>query len=670
MNKQSPDNATLIPVIPTELENARIGTCFNSMTRTLLDRQMSFSPAKLNGAGLLLSTRGRLQMVCHANASSSAFAKESFFAAASKVKAGGWGVKATAGLNMNTANKSAGKSFEINCYMHYIDTGRKLSLMRLNAQPRQWFNCMDEGFQEKYTAVMEAESPDEYVEAYANFLAAYGDGCVTVLHLAAGSAIKLALASEENEIGNAAKYGAEAAVGFRWGGASVAREWGRSMAAVDKEAATLIVQETVPSDSPTRDWAEKMAEKYSTKAIEELLKPGGEPTPPEQRPTIDSPDIPEEKPSDKEVPERKLDDAENKDVEIKIIKEMMKEDGFEISGDEPTDEEIEDYRSQQEELLRRLSAESVVEEINEARKQATFPTRVDTTPVLKVNETFPLTGDEWDLGGYVPVGYEVTPWAELFPDLALNLPSSSTRFFLAKLWTFLSTRLEFSQYLQFLKDVHTSNPSIVNNLKIDADASNYANVCQSFAQHLSIGAADMMFGGFTENDYMAKVALFEQMALDGSRGNELSTKGRLTYERFFSSYKFFLDNTFGFIWTDESHKYYDTFGGRKPLNTMSEMLKNSIRLFPVIDCDQDGVVLVFAARNGMFYPLGGAFSPLAPGVHDDFRTQDFTRNGQVVSCLGVGHAEVQQISAMLGGPMFWPDPERYEGIKEGASLYT
>ena len=74
------------------------------------------------------------------------------------------------------------------------------------------------------------------------------------------------------------------------------------------------------------------------------------------------------------------------------------------------------------------------------------------------------------------MGYEVTPLAAFFPQLAKFASSPTLKTgYIAKMYTFYLTRLQFGQYLHFLGDV---GPDVCGNDAITQDIQTYERSCE------------------------------------------------------------------------------------------------------------------------------------------------------------------------------------------------
>lgn len=143
----------------------------------------------------------------------------------------------------------------------------------------------------------------------------------------------------------------------------------------------------------------------------------------------------------------------------------------------------------------------------------------------------------WDIGGYGPVGYRITPWSTLFPALG-RIPKSQTlgSIYIAKLYTYYLTRLHFGQYLSFLVDVardYGGGDSVADDLGF------YTHQCDTLYQ--TIGDT-ITSGTVTGENYDSVVKAFE--------GNLRPADGfdsKVVYDTFFANYSLFMQCAYGLI---------------------------------------------------------------------------------------------------------------------------
>jgi hypothetical protein len=189
----------------------------------------------------------------------------------------------------------------------------------------------------------------------------------------------------------------------------------------------------------------------------------------------------------------------------------------------------------------------------------------------------------WDIGGYAPVGYRVTPWTHLFPALG-SFPKAKTlsTIYIAKLYTYYLTRLQFGQYLAFLGDV---GPTNCQNDAIATDNAFYTAHCRRLRQAI----ADASAGTPNSDTYQKVVTDFEATLSTSPTFNS-----HTVYTRFFAHYSFVVQCAYGGIWREQSpsdgvDRYFvggAPPGGWKPTPakpfSVFAMLADAARFYPVI----------------------------------------------------------------------------------------
>jgi hypothetical protein len=247
----------------------------------------------------------------------------------------------------------------------------------------------------------------------------------------------------------------------------------------------------------------------------------------------------------------------------------------------------------------------------------------------------------WDIGGYVPAGYEVTPWTTLFPALA-RVPNSPTfrTSYMAKLYTYYFTRLQFGQYLNFLSDV---GPEICRNDAISDDARVYGQHCERLLESIEQAAAS---NPLDQEGYEFVVKSFDEQLLNPSTSSERFFSSTV-YKAFFAGYGFFTNCAYGFVAltpnpyrADDGWYYYrpgDRFpydydptrrpSGRPKTNPFSilPMLADAMRFYPVIARDGSATLAYFGGDHfhatSNLSPSGRVlFADL--GQHGDWRQPD------------------------------------------------
>ena len=153
-----------------------------------------------------------------------------------------------------------------------------------------------------------------------------------------------------------------------------------------------------------------------------------------------------------------------------------------------------------------------------------------------------MTADEggFDIGGYAPIGYAITPWTKLFPALAspVNTVTLSTMY-IAKLYTYYLTRLQFGQYLSFLGDVGGDN---CGNDAIDDDVSFYDGLCATLYGSIVALEEGASVG---ESEYTKTVQDFENSLTAGT--NDEAFFSQKVYSFFFKNYQLLTQCAYGFV---------------------------------------------------------------------------------------------------------------------------
>lgn len=586
----------LFPDIPEEIRACRIGSCINSLNRSLMPYAATFSPSKLSGAGLLEFVHGTGRMVCQANSSSASYADGSFFAMDGKAEAKFFGCTASAGFSVARASKEVTSGQHISCFISYVYQGQKLQL--LQADPETLYQCMREDFQRAYDRLMSAERAADYWRCYQEFTRKYGHGCVTALHLTAGSAFRIDIELGSTATSNSAKYGASVAVNTPYGGGAVAANWGREVGEAHAEASLSLIGQNIPEDAPTAEWCQQTMQPFLAKGVAMLSEAAQQISPPAV-PSPRQPELPAlQARDDKKKPSPKT----NKDYTGKLKNELVGKTKY---------NSWDDYVRAQKEAYENLTAESVVEEAQSPAVQGPGPGS-DGAPDRPQHTGFGegrvLAGSRdgigaaWDLGGYIPYAYEITPWSDLFPDLKLRLPQSMSSVYIAKMHTFYLTRLQFAQYLYFLRDV---GPALCQNDSIAFDAARYVQHCDRLLDHIA------RVETFDEETYFDQLRRFELCLAEDRR-----FLSKTAYDKFFSLYEIFSNAPYGFIFVRAQptpdgyikgsfiytcvaeHGWKDT-----PVPfSIGPMLHDAIRHYPLID--NAGTVRTVSYDDGWKETLG------------------------------------------------------------------
>jgi hypothetical protein len=302
----------LLPEIPEEIRAARIGTCYDPITRKLITNKNVINPERL-ASNAIMMVNGKGELKLRANASAEKNATETFFAVDSKAKFGSWG---SLGLNMASSSSMANSTSSLNCYCSYVYSGQSLKLM--DNGPKALFSYMTEEFQDAYIKLINT-APDNYLSEYFSFIQKFGYGCVTELFLTSGSAFMMTAKYSDEASAGKSKYGASIGIGTPWGGGSVAAEYAGSVASADSKAAVELTAVQIPENTPTKEWCANLMSNVIKLGFDKLAKDASIIEPPKGE-GPKAPEIPSGKPSEKKLPEDKPKD----DISENIKKQLMK----------------------------------------------------------------------------------------------------------------------------------------------------------------------------------------------------------------------------------------------------------------------------------------------------------------------------------------------------------
>lgn len=241
----------------------------------------------------------------------------------------------------------------------------------------------------------------------------------------------------------------------------------------------------------------------------------------------------------------------------------------------------------------------------------------------------PITSD---LGGYLPFAYEITPWTTLFPELSTSIPKNTlSNIYIAKIYTYYLTRLQFKQYLSFISDIELEMENnreynldsigwggrkIKRNSSINNDVANYEAYCDELYIDIKEQLNALNNRGINNETYNSIIKNFEYKLQNKSKNLQFfSIK---PYKVFFENYEFFTDNNYGFIEVCNNMYRIDTFAfpsymlldgnkasqwkwtpGPKDFKNIPEpfsffpMLKDAKRQYPFIDNNGDVFWITF-----------------------------------------------------------------------------
>jgi len=482
---------SLFPEIPGELRAARIGTCYDPITRRLLTNKIVIDPTRMTSNSLLF-VQGSGELRLRANSSASKNANDTFFAMDAKAKIGSW---VSVGFNMASSDSNASSSNNLNCFCSYVFKGQKLCLV--DNGPEALFNSMTDEFQNAFVDLFNSKDSADFFGKYILFIQKFGHGCVTELSLTCGSAFQMNASYSDEASANLSKYGASLAIGTPWAGASAAAEYAKQVTKMDSGATMKLMASDIPADACTKDWCKTLMTKVLELGLSKLAK---EPSAisPYAGTSPKAPEIPSGKPTTQKLP-----DKDKPDISKEMQKKLMEEDGFEGTWEE--------YIKAQEAMYEKLKPSVILKEALSIKEnpptyaQDNIQSEEETDFVMSASAT-----SSWDLGGYIPYSYVVQPWAQLFPQFkSINIPTTFRSIYIAKTYMYYLTRLQFASYLSFLSDVGTETlqdpPTEFGNL-IAEDAIRFHGECKKFLEHINKKISERK--SFGEADYNALVQTF------------------------------------------------------------------------------------------------------------------------------------------------------------------
>lgn len=637
MNKKVQQD--LFPDIPTEIRAARIGTCFNSISRKLMEKKIAIDPNRLkNSAVKFVDGKGLLQLKM--NSTTNATTEGTFFSLDSKIKADVYSCTATIGFKASLASQSASNSSDLNCYCSYVYSGQELRLLEVGS--KELYNSMTDEFQEAYSAIITSNNVKDYLANYMNFINLFGNGCVTDLYLTSGSAFTINVNYADRAETINRKYGGNFSLSTPWScSGSAAAEFAKDVSNTGSIATMDLLFEELPQDTPTKAWCKELMDKVSALGFEKLAQ-----TPNAIQPYTgkgpEAPEIPEGSPTNKEEPSGK-----GFDIAEDLKSEIMKEDKFTGTWAE--------YEIAQQIAYEELEAKKIVQEVQQSsRKSSALHTQQAEN--IQIAAAIDMAADDpWNLGGYCPFAYKITPWSDLFPQLKdMKLPTTFTSIYIAKIYIYYFTRLQFSSYLYFLADV---GPQLCQNDSISTDAEIYSKACSDF---LAVVEQSI------EDNKTINKAIYDELIdfFETKVANLNSFYSNNVYTIFFEQYEFFVDNSYGFIVTTTSQKYYIENGDRKNIPepfSLVAMLKDAIRIYPVI-CN-DGKIAMVGFDPNSWNPSNSKIIWVKKEGPAGFY---YYEDGGFLRFYGVGFKDIpQDVNLPIRGlPMFNELP--FEELKEFA----
>lgn len=606
--KQTNFSIDALPDLPLELRAARIGTCYNPYTRSLISGRIAVDPEKLNKTAInFVGGKGSLKL--RANASSAQNMKDSMFSVSTKAKLGSFGELS---FDMSSALTEKNVVNDLNCFCTYAYTETQLRLK--NLAPKSLFNYMTDDFQTSYDELMDAAKSKDKKKVfllYKEFLDNFGYGCVTALLLSSGSAFRVTANYGEKSGREEQKYGGSVSVGYGGWGVSAAGEFASATLDASSQASMDITATYVPENTPTRDWCNSLMGSFADMGMEKLKTSasfieghsysGEKPI---------APDIPEQNPDKKELP-----NGEVNNITEELQQSIMKEDNFKGTWAE--------YEAEQQKLYEELTSKKVVKEnvkrlsrllaMNINLKKPSIESR--KKKIIEYTNTI-------DLGDYVPTNYEIKLWQELFPALKnIDLLCSMASLYLSRSYLYYLTRLEFSTYLQLLNDMEMG---LVNS----QDLEQYNQLCSNLYEVV-------VEQSFNPKDYSADiydqiVADFEQKIRNLQYFDSLEI-----YTTFFEHYEFFSDQRCGFAiaWTEDGSpgvSYFSKYGIERSIVSpndvsLSDLMVLGLRFYAVLEKGTNGdIQLKMASYSNYTNPnkKNWSISPALENGFDEIQHKD------------------------------------------------
>lgn len=605
----------------TFLTQTRLGTCYNNNSRLLLVRQNSFDLEKLNYKKLLLFFDGIAKFELETNSNNNSTYNSSAYSISSKAEGKLFRNKAAAAFDMERSHASANESKNIKASLSYRYLGQGFQIQK--ASEDTYFSCLLPDCQADLAEIYAATSSKSKLEKYLTFTEKYGHACVTKLFLEAGSIANIEVKAESNSVAHTSKYGMKASLSNRWGNESTAVNWAKELAASDLRGNLYIKAIDYPQNSPTKEWSHALVTNYEGRGFEVLSEKDAFtklPSPNFERVPLHI--------GAKETDDKKLPESEP-DLSVEIQKKIMEDQGYEGSWEE--------FIKRQEKALEGIDKYQVVEDAKKVKKSKMLPLQMFKQQRSQ-RASFALgevKNSDWDLGGYCPVDYELTPWTELFPSLkAIVAYPATTNIIFAKIMTFYYTRLQFGQYMQFLSDVGDAYKDADNSKYLENDIDIYFQMCESYMNDFINTDEEL-----TESAYLEWLQKFEkelQVLVD-----QKQFYNHYIYKAFFDKYEVFTKCPYGFTCfglkntgnyfdlkaeTDEdmligNEKRLTLFTNRTELFSIENLglptLSKAIRLYPVIKEHKGKGAIGFVYFSDVFekfLPMEGDINIMVEGL--------------------------------------------------------
>lgn len=525
----------LSTLFPKELRRVRLGTCYNSLTRKLILDTKAFDLSKVPRDKLLFDPGlGNLNFSASSSSSSSSY--ESMLGLDFKAKLGFSICQASAGFNMSLAEATQKDHQELCGYLSYTITGASISILK--SLPEIQYKWMSPEFKILYKKFMKAPAIEK-LKAYRELTDFFGHGVVTHIDLTSGAYGKFSIISSDSASSNSSKYGASLTVGGVSAGISAAADWGKKIQSASQSASVSVDTDWYPANSPAKEWAIElynMAKKHGLS----ILKKGAElkdlPTPSD----VKAPKFPkfkkdkeDKKEGQNELPLQENFNDDNLDA---ILNELRLAD-----GEEARDQTNEQWQDFIQELINIDVGPRVVQEAREINTQDLVQLTNEQDD-SNLNEDYDGEYNDQlvdELGGFIPCGFKITPWKEIFPEMQLAILPTLNAVNLSKLNAFYYTRIQFGQYLEFLGQLPFR---LVEIETLDQDIFQYNKVCKDF---LTFAISNIGESPFNKSKYKKLIKRFDTMLSNIVNKNKFASKH--IYDLFFDNYEFFKKSCYGII---------------------------------------------------------------------------------------------------------------------------
>ena len=611
----------------------RLGTCYNAITREIYVNQNSFDLAKLNGAKRILFVNGRGQFELRANSSNSSEHNSTCWGASGSTSGGIFLAKVAATFKMEKANADSKSSSDIKAYVSYRYLDYYLQIQK--AQESIYFNCLLPDCKLALTAVLTCTDAEERFRRYISFRNRFGTGCVTKLYLGAGSIAKVSIDTKGQSSASRSKYEGKVSVSSMFSNSEAAAGWAKEHKEAGLQGRVDIKAIDYPATSPTRAWVHALLDRFQQVGIEKITDSQEWASLPEVHFDPKNPFAEKDLPDKAAMPEEKDVDLSND-----MKKTILKEEDFDGSWGE--------FIERQHKLMDEIDKHRVVKDAvhlqKDSKKLKSIKERYNVTQRQKAGPVpeeasvasaplFTEDRNEWDLGDFQPVDFEVTDWEVLFPSLAKILrPPSTSNINFARLMTYYYTRLQFGEYMQFLKDVYDSLPTefrtVYANHYLENDIPVYYEYCHDYLQKYFNRDQEHL----SHEDYQYWISEFETGLLDGTADGAPEFYNSRIYSLFFENYDMLSQCPYGFIchglskdtemWEADhelklllkigyiNDSQSAAFGKSAPYFGLQGELPWAIRLYPAILTRGNAVEdsdfrLVYFGKDKAWVPVGG-----------------------------------------------------------------